>query len=624
MKKLLLVSTVLLAGAFIVNAQNGRASLTPSMANKAFPIVKNASNVDNLHAQFASTFSTAHQSVPSPLTPSIVGYTWYDLQSNSAVGRRIVNYADGTVGMVWTVADNAAATNRGTGYNYWTGTAMKYSPGPTTRIETVRTGFGQLGLLGNGNEVVMAHNGSGYTLSTAVKGSGTWTGVATTAGALSDGTVGYWCRLATGGSDGNSIHFLSARQAGTQLGVSAPFTYSRSTDAGATWAINGVSLPRYDSTRTLAGAAEDYSIDAEGTTVAVLKGGLNEDLTLWKSTNNGTTFLRTLIDSNKFMPLGIDSLGTAADTSFGNDGTMSVVVAPNGTVHVAYACVRTIKGSFFPGDMKLVYWNDNTKTKTTVPILLADLDATSNGGNGNGKYDVGQYTTNYDTTGHKPAARYGNSALLTMPSITAEGSNVYILFSTPTDGDSTADGQSFRDIWIIASQNNGVTWGKAQNISCAVGEEHSYPCLAKRVDTYLHVLYQWDTEPGTNWGGEDQPNSNEIHYVVVKKANVLAGTASCSMSGNAVEEQTTNLFNVSDNYPNPTTGLTNFDVTMKQNANIVLSIYNGLGQEVYTNESKLSIGKHTLTVDASNFASGLYFYTIKSGSSSISGKISKQ
>src|SRR5205814_1277730 len=113
-------------------------------------------------------------------------------------------------------------------------------------------------------------------------------------------------------------------------------------------------------------------------------------------------------------------------------------------------------------------------------------------------------------------------------------------------------------------------------------------------------------------------------YVVVKKAAVLAGTASCSMSGNGVAEQTTTSFSVSDNYPNPTTGLTNFDVTMKQNANIVLSIYNGLGQQVYVTENKLSIGKHLLTVDASNFASGLYFYTIQGANASVSGKILKQ
>src|SRR5437868_4233834 len=97
MKKVLLVSTVLLAGAFMVNAQNERARLSPSMANKVFPVNKNISMVDNLHAQFASTFATPRQSVPSPLGVSIVGFTWYDLQSNNAVGRRIINHGDGTV-----------------------------------------------------------------------------------------------------------------------------------------------------------------------------------------------------------------------------------------------------------------------------------------------------------------------------------------------------------------------------------------------------------------------------------------------------------------------------------------------------------------------------------------------
>jgi len=36
-----------------------------------------------------------------------VGITYYDLQSNSAVARRIINHGDGTISVVWTMASSS-------------------------------------------------------------------------------------------------------------------------------------------------------------------------------------------------------------------------------------------------------------------------------------------------------------------------------------------------------------------------------------------------------------------------------------------------------------------------------------------------------------------------------------
>jgi hypothetical protein len=61
---------------------------------------------------------------------------------------------------------------------------------------------------------------------------------------------------------------------------------------------------------------------------------------------------------------------------------------------------------------------------------------------------------------------------------------------------------------------------------------------------------------------------------------------------------------------------------MKQNTSVTLEIFNNLGQQVYaTTTDKLANGKHTITVDASNFSTGLYFYTVKSGDAVESGKM---
>jgi hypothetical protein len=74
-------------------------------------------------------------------------------------------------------------------------------------------------------------------------------------------------------------------------------------------------------------------------------------------------------------------------------------------------------------------------------------------------------------------------------------------------------------------------------------------------------------------------------------------------------------------YPNPSNGLTFFEVILKQSGNVSLEIFNPLGQKVYSSENYLSSGKHILNSDISKFPSGLYFYTIRCGSSTVNGKI---
>lgn len=558
MKKVILVSAALLTGAFMVNAQ-----LRKSIAKSNTAVLTTKRIVaDDTYAKAAIAFSPKEKNNPSPFASSAltVGYTKYDLQSNNASARRIINHPDGTISFCWTIADDAALTTRGTGWNYYNpalaGNHLLIPGGTLTRLETVRTGFSQIALLGNGSEVILCHRGPPpykFMVETnGTKGSQAWTfntpGVTLAANAVPGWQSGtgtseaLWCRMATGGSDGNSIHLIAnyfPSENDIIKGILAPFVYSRSQDAGLTWDLQSILLPGYDSTRTLGGDAETYSIDAVGDTIAILHGGLGEDLTLWKSTDNGTNWMRTQIDSiDPFAP-SIDSTGGITDTLKTNDGSMSVAVDPSGKVHVAYATERILDNGIhndgllytFPEDMELIYWNDVAKQKVIIPIADADIDTVTNGGDGDGNYTIGSGTAVYSSSdGTK--CRYGNKALLNCPSIATDGNNIFILFSLPGDGDSTVDGQSFRDIWIVASSDGGVTWGKIQNISCTRDEEDYYASLAKRVDAGLiHILYQWDQEPGSSVPPSGDPIAdNEIRYAVINKAAVLAGTAGCSAS----------------------------------------------------------------------------------------------
>jgi len=74
-----------------------------------------------------------------------------------------------------------------------------------------------------------------------------------------------------------------------------------------------------------------------------------------------------------------------------------------------------------------------------------------------------------------------------------------------------------------------------------------------------------------------------------------------------------NKYKLSQNYPNPFNPQTRINYNIPTNSNVELVVYNTLGQKVKTLVNKQQVaGKYIVTFDASNLASGVYFYKIKS------------
>jgi hypothetical protein len=86
--------------------------------------------------------------------------TRYDQQSNSSMQDRLYLYPDLTLGTAATWSEqDASYTDRGTGYNYFDGTA--FGPLPTARIESVRVGWPSYHPFGPTGELVIAHAAAG-------------------------------------------------------------------------------------------------------------------------------------------------------------------------------------------------------------------------------------------------------------------------------------------------------------------------------------------------------------------------------------------------------------------------------------------------------------------------------
>ncbi len=72
-------------------------------------------------------------------------------------------------------------------------------------------------------------------------------------------------------------------------------------------------------------------------------------------------------------------------------------------------------------------------------------------------------------------------------------------------------------------------------------------------------------------------------------------------------------YELSQNYPNPFNPVTNVHFSIPKSGNISFKIYNSVGQLVSTYfEGFIEAGNYNADIDASKFASGIYFYTLSS------------
>jgi len=81
-------------------------------------------------------------------------------------------------------------------------------------------------------------------------------------------------------------------------------------------------------------------------------------------------------------------------------------------------------------------------------------------------------------------------------------------------------------------------------------------------------------------------------------------------------------FRLFQNYPNPFNPVTKIGFNISELGFVSLKVYDVLGNEIATliNEEKAA-GKYNMTFDASSLTSGIYIYTLQSGSNFTSKKM---
>ncbi len=489
-----------------------------------------------------------------------IGLSYYDLPSNgSAVDRVVYNEDDQSVSVTWIQSITALAQptfERGAGYNHMLNGVWVYGTDGSCRINNGCTqeysgwpeiiNFPKEDVAVNGvvfpdvsREVIIAHSGGLKSISRGYRGMNNWEPVSKLLidqDYCNNDTEGLWARAVRQGN--RYIHAVAFQGLATGEGVTcSPYTtlnetflYYRSADQGVSWDIQNFVLPGMrDTTYFTAGDAESYAIAARGEVVAVLAGGNRQPWTLFKSRDKGLTW-----DFQVIKPWDPDVIfqeawfGSGEDGKETSDGSHSVVIDDNGTIHCFTGVVivavdpitKEYAGQAVFGNSGMWYWND-AMPDLCEPVKIADLVdyGTHNGTNfvphasplhsGDAMWDP------FDGMGAGTSSYFSSST--TMPSAaTDDNGNIYVTYSADVEGTYTDQSDintavPFKDIYMVWSNDGGITWSKELNLASDIDgyddgsggsgiEEDVFPSVSHEIgtDNILHIAWNMDYKPGSD------------------------------------------------------------------------------------------------------------------------------
>ena len=654
MKKQLLLGFAAFT-ALALTAQNSKLvnKIPAHLANKA--VLKTARQADQFNFSAATAtpkpriVANTHTNKTSAVTSTVIGHTYYDLQTNSSVADRLVVNRDGSMAAAWTIEYTDATTayaNRGTGYNYNNGTG--WAAEPTARIENVRVGWGNIVNTRGGKDLVLSHAGGASKLNLAsrtTKGTGTWANSTT---AVPTATTGgnFWPRMVSSSvGGGDTIYAISLTYpvgSGGALwqGLDGAVVFSRSINGGVTWDITN-QVPTGLTSASFKGFGGDaYAIAANGPVVAIVAGDTDRDVVMTKSTDGGVTWSsrtiykcpitkwdHTTTTSNVYPDGNADTLET-------NDGTFAIALDNNNMAYVFFGRMRILQDaiattqtySYYPSTDGLYMWKEsmadgvvgaNETDNGMSAIIVASIEDVNF--DNNIKFATPAVSTD------NPFGSYGCS-LTSFPSAAFDSNNnLYLSYSSIVDSldNLVGSGKNVRHIYVNKSFDGGIYWcggielDKIVDPANDVPYEAVYGSMAKNVDGKVHLIYMRDLYPGYGVGQTtvDLDNQGDLKEIVYSDITDNDDIWSASWCLEGIKLITNFKVSTVNFYPNPASTNGTLEINLTDKADMNLVVTNAVGQVVYTSNVAGNSGLNKVNLNLSNFNNGLYFLTVNANNS---------
>ncbi len=222
-------------------------------------------------------------------------------------------------------------------------------------------------------------------------------------------------------------------------------------------------------------------------------------------------------------------------------------------------------------------------------------------------------------------------------SVSASGQNVHVVWRD--------DRNITKEIYYNGSTNGGITWSgfdtrvtfnsaNSEHPSVSASGQTVHLVYQNNQNTNLQIYYRKSTNAGSNWSGEtrltntaytsarpsvtvsgnvvhalwhDSRNGNEdVYYKRDPSGNPVGVTG----NGSGIPKD----FSLSQNYPNPFNPVTMIDYQIPEESYVAIKLYDQLGRETLVLfEGNRQAGYYRLTIDGSNFASGVYYCRLSAG-----------
>ncbi|MDH4070783.1 MAG: YCF48-related protein [Ignavibacteria bacterium] len=165
--------------------------------------------------------------------------------------------------------------------------------------------------------------------------------------------------------------------------------------------------------------------------------------------------------------------------------------------------------------------------------------------------------------------------------------------------ESTACGSSLREIQMVNSQ---VGW--------VVGSNNCEPYVARTTDGGV----TWETQETSYNGFESISVVNGNYGWACGERGNLWHTSNGGVTWVSEEVTTPNASRLEQNYPNPFNGISNIEFRISKSGPARLAIYDLIGREIaMLVDEELSPGTYQRQWDATDQASGVYYYRLQAG-----------